>query len=92
MIPYKQLSLADIYSDCQEKFVNDKYKFLSFLESNIDINKFISISLRNHYHTSTGRPRKYPHPLGLYLKSTGFYSCTLFAIIQVWLSACAERG
>ena len=24
MIPYKQLSLADIFTDCQEKFENDK--------------------------------------------------------------------
>ena len=24
MIPYKQLSLADIFQDCQEKFENDK--------------------------------------------------------------------
>lgn len=28
MIPYKQLSLADIFSDCQNKFDNDKYEFL----------------------------------------------------------------
>ena len=57
MIPYKQLSLADIFSDCQEKFENDKYQFLSLLESNIDIDEFISISFRNHYYASTGRPR-----------------------------------
>ena len=29
MIPYKQLSLADIFTDCQHKFDNDKYEFLS---------------------------------------------------------------
>ena len=28
MITYKQLSLADIFSDCQEKFENDKRKML----------------------------------------------------------------
>ena len=32
MIPYKQLSLADIFQDCQEKFKNDKPTFLSLLE------------------------------------------------------------
>ena len=59
MIPYKQLSLADIFSDCQEKFENDKPAFLSLLETHIDINEFIPISFRNHFYASTGRTRKY---------------------------------
>ena len=60
MIPHKQLSLADIFSDCQEKFENDKPAFLSLLETYIDINEFIPISFRNHFYASTGRTRKYP--------------------------------
>ena len=60
MIPYKQLSLADIFSDCQEKFENDKPAFLSLLETHIDIDEFIPISFRNHFYASTGRTRKYP--------------------------------
>ena len=36
MIPYKQLSLADIYADCQDKFENDKPAFLSLLENHIE--------------------------------------------------------
>lgn len=60
MIPHKQLSLAEIFSDCQEKFENDKHQFLSLLENTININKFIPISFRNHFYASTGRPRKYP--------------------------------
>ena len=60
MIPYKQLSLKDIFTDCQEKFENDKPAFLSLLENHIDIDKLIPISFRNHFYTSTGRTRKYP--------------------------------
>ena len=60
MIPYKQLSLADIFSDCQEKFENDKPAFLSLLETHIDIDEFIPLSFRNHFYASTGRTRKYP--------------------------------
>ena len=60
MIPYKQLSLTDIFSDCQEKFENDKPAFLSLLETHIDIDEFIPISFRNHFYASTGRTRKYP--------------------------------
>ena len=32
MITYKQLSLADFFTDCQNKFDNDKYEFLSILD------------------------------------------------------------
>ena len=60
MIQYKQLSLADIFSDCQNKFENDKPVFLSLLENHIDIDEIIPISFRNHFYASTGRARKYP--------------------------------
>ena len=60
MIPYKQLSLANIFSDCQDKFENDKPAFLSLLETHIDIDEIIPISFRNHFYASTGRTRKYP--------------------------------
>ena len=60
MIPYKQLSLAEIFSDCHEKFENDKPAFLSLLETHIDIDELIPISFRNHFYASTGRTRKYP--------------------------------
>ena len=60
MIPYKQLSLADIFQDCQNKFNNDKPAFLSLLETHIDIDEFIPISFRNHFYASTARTRKYP--------------------------------
>ena len=33
MITHKQLSLADIFNDCQNKFDNDKYQFLALLEN-----------------------------------------------------------
>ena len=60
MIPYKQLSLADIFQDCQDKFDNDKPAFLSLLEQHIDLDEIIPITFRNHFYASTGRTRKYP--------------------------------
>jgi hypothetical protein len=60
MIPYKQLSLGDIFSDCQNKFDEDKPAFLSLLESHIDLDEFVPVSFRNHFYASTGRTRKYP--------------------------------
>ena len=60
MIPYKHLTLADIFQDCQEKFDNDKPAFLSLLEEHIDMDEIIPLSFRNHFYASTGRTRKYP--------------------------------
>ena len=59
MIPHKQLSLADIYSDCKTFFESDKPKFLSLLENTINLNEFIPISFYQHFYASTGRPRGY---------------------------------
>ncbi len=60
MIPQKQLSLAEIYSDCKSYFENDKPHFLSLLETTINLDEIIPSSFINHFYTSTGRPRKYP--------------------------------
>ena len=59
MIPYKQLSLADIFTDCQNKFDNDKYEFLSILEETIDLDEIVPVSFVSHFHAATGRPRKH---------------------------------
>lgn len=59
MIPYKQLSLADIFTDCQNKFDNDKYEFLSLLDQTIDLDEIVPVSFVSHFHAATGRPRKH---------------------------------
>ena len=60
MIPHKQLSLADIFSNCQNIFDSDKPKFLSLLEQHINLDEIVPISFRIHFRVWTGRPRKYP--------------------------------
>lgn len=60
MIPYKQISLADIFEDCREIYESDKPQFLSLLEKHIDLDEIVPISFRKHYYASTGRNRKYP--------------------------------
>ncbi|MDR2022233.1 MAG: transposase [Hungatella sp.] len=57
MIPYKQLSLADIFSDCQNKFDNDKYAFLDLLDQTINLDEIVPNSFISHFHSLTGRPR-----------------------------------
>lgn len=59
MITYKQLSLADIFTDCQNKFDNDKYGFLTLLDETINFEEIVPVSFINHFHASTGRPRRH---------------------------------
>ena len=59
MITYKQLTLAEIFEDCQNKFSNDKYQFLSLLDNAINLDEMVPVSFVNHFHASTGRPRKH---------------------------------
>ena len=49
MIPQKQLTLADIFEDCQEIYDSDKPKFLSLLENHIDLDEIIPMSFRNAF-------------------------------------------
>jgi hypothetical protein len=60
MIPYKQLSLADIYCECENILETDKPKFLSLLEEHINLEEIIPPSFYYHFNSWTGRPREYP--------------------------------
>ena len=59
MIPYKQLSLADIFTDCQNKFDDDKCEFLSILDETINLDEIVPASFVSHFHAATGRPRRH---------------------------------
>ncbi|MEY8333956.1 transposase [Lachnospiraceae bacterium 47-T17] len=59
MITYKQLTLAEVFEDCQNKFDNDKYQFLSLLDDAIHLDEIVPVSFVSHFHARTGRPRKH---------------------------------
>ena len=59
ILTHKQLSLAEIYSDCSNSFENDKHHFLTLLEQNLNLREFIPLTFYNKYYTSTGRPREH---------------------------------
>ena len=59
MITYKQLTLAEIFEDCQNNFSNDKCRFLSLLDEAINLDEIVPVSFINHFHAHTGRPRKH---------------------------------
>ena len=59
MIPYHQMTLADVFTETQDIFETDKPEFLKLLESSIDLSELIPVSFGNHFYASTGRPREY---------------------------------
>lgn len=60
MITQKQLSVSDIFQDCQNKFEEDKPAFLELLETHIDLDEIVPATFCSHYYAATGRNRKYP--------------------------------
>lgn len=60
MIPHKQLTLGDIYTDCQTIQETDKPEFLSLLEKHINLQTLIPKSFYSSYYSWRGRPRGYP--------------------------------
>ena len=72
MLPYKQLSLADIFTDCQNKFDNDKYQFLSLLDQTISFDEIVPVSFVSHFNAATGRPRR--HEFGFLFQMESFPS------------------
>lgn len=60
MIAQKQLSVSDIFEDCQNKFEEDKPAFLVLLETYIHLDEIVPATFCSHFYASTGRSRKYP--------------------------------
>ena len=59
MITHKQLTLAEVFDDCQNKFVNDKYQFLQLLDQSLNLDDIVPVSFVTHFYALTGRPRKF---------------------------------
>ena len=73
MITQKQLTLADIFSDCQKIYESDKPQFLFLLQQHIDLDEIVPASFRKHFYASTGRTRKYPLYAFLWALIAGVY-------------------
>jgi hypothetical protein len=91
MIPYKQLSLADIYCGCENIFENDKPKFLTLLEEHVRLEEIIPASFYIHFHSWTGRPREYSlHSFLLALLIQKIFTIPTDTLLLVFLHYSAE--
>lgn len=59
MTPHKQLSLAENFLDCQNKFNNDKYLFLTLLDQTINLYEIVPVSFVTHFHALTKSPHRH---------------------------------
>ena len=57
---YRQISLKDSFSDCQDIFVDDAPSFFQLLDEHFDIQEFIPSVFRNAFYQHFGRKRDYP--------------------------------
>ena len=55
-----QLSLADVFTECQDLFCFDKPAFISLLEKHIDFDTFIPPNFYHAFYQKFGRNREYP--------------------------------
>lgn len=55
-----QISFKEIFSDCQDMFIDDVPSFFEILEEHLDLASFIPDSFFNAFHRSLGRKRIYP--------------------------------
>lgn len=59
-IIYRQLSLKDTFSDCQDMFLDDAPSFFQLLDEHFDIREFIPSVFTNAFYQHLGRKRLYP--------------------------------
>ena len=87
----QQLSLKDVYADCQDMFLDHDPSFFQLLEQYIDIDEFIPPSFVTAFYLRLGRNRDYP--------LTGFLSALILqkifpiptdSLLIILLSICKE--
>lgn len=90
-IKYRQISLKDTFSDCQDMFMDDTPSFFQLLDEHFDIQEFIPSVFINAFYQHLGRKRTYP--------LTGFLSSLILqkifsiptdSLLILFLNLCRE--
>ena len=59
-VKYHQIALKDIFSDCQDMFLDDTPSFFQLLDEHFDISEFIPSVFYNAFYQRLGRKRDSP--------------------------------
>lgn len=57
---FHQISLNELFSDCQDMFLDDTPSFFQILEQHFDISEFVPSGFYHAFYLSLGRKRLYP--------------------------------
>lgn len=88
---YRQISLKDTFSDCQDMFMEDTPPFFQLLDEHFDINDFIPSVFTNAFYQHLGRNRVYPLTGFLsYLILQMIFSIPTDSLLILFLSICKE--
>lgn len=88
---YHQLSLSNIFSDCQNKLIEDSPSFFSLLAEHIDLDDFIPPEFESAFYRSVGRTRIYPlHGFLAAFILQKFFSIPTDSLLLLFLNLCRE--
>jgi hypothetical protein len=88
---HQQISLKDVFDDCQDFFIDKPTTFFQLMEQTIDFDEFIPGSFYNAFHQKLGRNRDYPLTgflASLILQKT--FSIPTDALLILLLNVCKE--
>ena len=88
---YHQISFSDIFSDCQNKLIDDSPSFFSMLSEHMDLNEFIPPEFQSAFYLSIGRTRIYPlHGLLSAFILQKIFSIPTDSLLLLFLNLCKE--
>ena len=88
---YRQLSLKDTFSNCQDLLIEDSPSFFQLLDEHFDVQEFIPSVFTNAFYQHLGRPRVYP--LSGFLSSLilqKIFSIPTDSLLILFLALCKE--
>ena len=88
---YHQISFSDIFSDCQNKLIDDSPSFFSMLSEHMDLNEFIPPEFQSAFYLSIGRTRIYPlHGFLSAFILQKIFSIPTDSLLLLFLNLCKE--
>lgn len=88
---YHQVSFSDIFSDCQNKLIDDSSSFFSLLAEHIDLDDFIPPEFHSAFYRSIGRSRIYPlHGFLSAFILQKIFSIPTDSLLLLFLNICKE--
>jgi len=88
---HHQVSFSDIFSDCQNKLIDDSSSFFSLLAEHIDLDDFIPPEFHSAFYRSIGRSRIYPlHGFLSAFILQKIFSIPTDSLLLLFLNICKE--